>query len=77
LIFILPKNIMTKVKDLLTGNTMQARGLDLQLFQQLNELAPNSLVNFEDLKINSGDGLFPYCQPSTKKSFVCCYICLR
>ena len=59
---------MAKVKELTTGSTMQVRGLDLQLFQQLNELVPGSLVSFEDLNINSGDGLFPYCQPPTKKA---------
>jgi hypothetical protein len=59
---------MTKVRDLTTGSTMQVRGLDLQLFQELNELVPNSLVNFDDLCLNHGDGLFPYCQPPTKKA---------
>ncbi|GAC1456983.1 MAG: hypothetical protein NVS2B14_00470 [Chamaesiphon sp.] len=52
---------MTLVKDC-EGSTIAVRGLDLQLFWKLNQLAPNTLVSIADLNINAGEGLFPYLQ---------------
>lgn len=53
---------MVLVKEITVGSTIAVRGLDLQLFWQLNQLVPNSLVSISDLNINRGEGLFPYCQ---------------
>lgn len=53
---------MVLVKELTKGSTIAVRGLDLQLFWELNQLVPNSLVSITDLNINRGEGLFPYCQ---------------
>jgi peptidoglycan hydrolase-like protein with peptidoglycan-binding domain len=59
---------MVLVKDLTADSTIAVRGLDLQLFWQLNQLVPNSLVSIADLNINPGDGLFPYAQLSVRKA---------
>lgn len=58
---------MTFVKDLADNSTMAVRGLDLQLFWQLNKLAPSMLVSISDLGFQVGDGLFPYLQPPAKQ----------
>ena len=50
---------MVLVKEITSGSTIAVRGLDLQLFWQLNQLVPNSLVSISDLNINRGEGLFP------------------
>lgn len=53
---------MVLVKELTAVSTIAVRGLDLQLFWELNQLVPNSLVSIADLNIKKGEGLFPYCQ---------------
>jgi hypothetical protein len=56
------------VREIKEGSTIQVRGLDLQLFWQLNQLVPGTLVTISDLNINHGEGLFPYCQAPAKKA---------
>ena len=59
---------MALVKELTALSTIAVRGLDLQLFWQLNQLVPNSLVSIADLNINKGEGLFPYCQLPARRA---------
>jgi len=59
---------MVLVKEITEGSTIAVRGLDLQLFWELNQLVPNSLVSISDLDINSGEGLFPYCQAPARNA---------
>lgn len=58
------------VKNIKSHSTFAVRGLDLQLFQQLNETTPNSLVSIADLNINMGSGLFPYLQPNARSGLI-------
>lgn len=55
------------VGEIIEGSTLQVRGLDLQLFWQLQQLAPDALTFIGDLNITSGQGLFPYAQPPLKE----------
>jgi|GEM_PF-433329 len=67
------KNML--VRDIKSGSTAQVMGLSLQLFDALNEIAPNTLVSFEDLieqglVIKGDEGLVPFCQPPAKEALV-------
>ena len=57
--------LISKAATVFTSSFM-VRGLDLQLFQELNKIATNSLVPITDLNIKHGAGLFPYLQPPAK-----------
>ncbi len=61
---------MTLVKDITSTGTIAVRGLDLQVFDQLYQIALGSLSCISDLNINKGDGLFPYLQPAAREALI-------
>jgi hypothetical protein len=58
------------VRDIITaGETGLASGLNLQLIAVFNQLAPNILIRFDDLRVNvMGDQINPLMQSAAKES---------
>lgn len=59
---------MVLIKDIKEFSILPVRGIDRQLLWQFEQLFPNLLVSIENLNIQLGQGLFPYCQTSTKNA---------
>ncbi|WP_424100186.1 M15 family metallopeptidase [Moorena producens] len=63
-----PDSTSIKVKDMPGCSTSAVRGLDQQLINRLNVVAPNSLVSFADLNVDMGPAVWPYLQLPAKQA---------
>ncbi|NEP25054.1 M15 family metallopeptidase [Moorena sp. SIO3I6] len=63
-----PDSTSIKVKDMPGCSTLPVRGLDQQLINRLNVVAPNSLVSFADLNVDMGPAVWPYLQLPAKQA---------
>ena len=62
-------NSIMLLKDVTSCSTAVVKGLDKQLITQMNLLAPNSLVSFEDLNIQIvGSAVHALLQPAAKEA---------
>ena len=59
---------MVLVRDVKQFSSMPVRGLDRQIIWQFNQMNPGLLASIEDLNINKGDGLLPFCQLAVKNA---------
>ncbi len=57
---------MVLVKDIKEFRSMPVRGLDRQVIWQFNQMSPGLLVSIDELNINKGDGLLPFCQAAVR-----------
>ncbi|HBK62524.1 MAG TPA: hypothetical protein DD000_03100, partial [Cyanobacteria bacterium UBA11166] len=57
---------MVLVKDIKEFRSMPVRGLDRQVIWQFNQMNPGLLVSIDELNINKGDGLLPFCQAAVR-----------
>lgn len=55
-----------QIRDVVTCPTRIVRELDRQLIFKMNEIAPHSLVRFDDLNVDVGESVWPYLQPAAK-----------
>ncbi|WP_287294773.1 peptidoglycan-binding protein [Moorena sp. SIO2C4] len=62
------KNRLTTVRQAPGCSTSVLRGLDQQLIDQINSIAPNSLVSFADLNVANGPAVHPFLQAAAKQS---------
>lgn len=57
-----------KLKNYTSCSTAGLKGLDRQLIAEINELSPNALVDFRDLNVNCGSGVWSFLQLPAKKA---------
>lgn len=62
------KNRLTTVRHAPGCSTSVLRGLDQQLIDEMNSIAPNSLVSFADLNVANGPAVHPFLQAAAHES---------
>ncbi len=62
------KNRLTTVRQAPGCSTSVLGGLDQQLIDEMNSIAPNSLVSFADLDVANGPAVHPFLQAAAKQS---------